>query len=35
MNTIYDWLDSQSIRYKKKQMIKEALTHSSYENEHR
>ena len=35
MNTIFDWLDSQSIRYNNKQMINEALTHSSYANEHR
>ncbi len=35
MDTIFDWLDSQSIRYNNKQMINEALTHSSYANEHR
>lgn len=35
MDTIFDWLDAQSIRYENKQMIMEALTHSSYANEHR
>jgi len=35
MDTIFDWLDAQSIHYENKQMIKEALTHSSYANEHR
>lgn len=35
MDTIFDWLDSQSIGYNNKQMITEALTHSSYANEHR
>ncbi|MCI9313246.1 MAG: ribonuclease III [Erysipelotrichaceae bacterium] len=35
MKTIFDWLDAQSIRYENKQMILEALTHSSYVNEHR
>ena len=35
MKTICDWLDAQSIRYENKQMILEALTHSSYVNEHR
>ena len=35
MSTIFEWLDSQNIRYNNKQMILEALTHSSYANEHR
>lgn len=35
METIFAWLDSQGIRYQNKQMINEALTHSSYANEHR
>lgn len=35
MKTIFDWLDAQAIHYENKQMIIEALTHSSYANEHR
>lgn len=35
MGTIFDWLDEQGIQYENKQRIKEALTHSSYANEHR
>lgn len=35
MDTIFDWLNAQNIRYENKQMIMEALTHSSYANEHR
>lgn len=35
MTTIFDWLDSMHIRYENKAMIMEALTHSSYVNEHK
>lgn len=35
MDTIFNWLDAQNIRYQNKQMINEALTHSSFANEHR
>lgn len=35
MKTIYDWLDEHHIAYKNKEMIQEALTHSSYVNEHK
>lgn len=35
MTTIFDWLDSMQIRYENKAMILEALTHSSYVNEHK
>lgn len=35
MMTIFDWLDYMKISYNNKAMIKEALTHSSYVNEHK
>lgn len=35
MSTIFDWLDNLKISYDNKTMIKEALTHSSYVNEHK
>lgn len=35
MTTIFDWLDSMHIAYENKTMIMEALTHSSYVNEHK
>lgn len=34
METIYEWLEEQGIRYENKQLYREALTHSSYANEH-
>lgn len=35
METIFDWLDTMHISYDNKALINEALTHSSYVNEHR
>ncbi|MEG0823308.1 MAG: ribonuclease III [Erysipelotrichaceae bacterium] len=34
-NTIYEWLDERNIKYKNKELIDQALVHSSYVNEHR
>ncbi len=35
MKTIFDWLDSKHIPYFNKDLIQEALVHSSYVNEHK
>ncbi|MEG0329785.1 MAG: ribonuclease III [Longicatena sp.] len=35
MDTIFDWLDSLEIKYKNKNLILQALVHSSYVNEHK
>lgn len=35
MDTIFTWLDEMKISYHNKTMIQEALTHSSYVNEHK
>ena len=35
LETIFEWLDMMQISYDNKTMINEALTHSSYVNEHR
>lgn len=35
MNDIFTWLDSKKIKFHKKDLIQEALTHSSYVNEHK
>ncbi|MEG1474886.1 MAG: ribonuclease III [Longicatena sp.] len=35
MDTIFDWLDSLEIKYKDKNLILQALVHSSYVNEHK
>lgn len=35
METIFDWLESKQIKYKDKELITEALIHSSYVNEHK
>ena len=35
MNTIFDWLESKKIPYTDKELIRQALVHSSYVNEHK
>ncbi|MEG1731603.1 MAG: ribonuclease III [Longicatena sp.] len=35
MDTIFDWLDSLEIKYKNKNLILQAMVHSSYVNEHK
>lgn len=35
MKTIFDWLDERGIAYNNKTLIREALTHTSYMNEHK
>lgn len=35
MRDIYEWLDRKHIRYYNKELLQEALTHSSYVNEHK
>ena len=35
MKDIFEWLDSRNIRYRDKELLQEALTHSSYVNEHK
>lgn len=35
MKDIFEWLDSRNIRYCNKELLQEALTHSSYVNEHK
>ena len=35
MNTIFDWLNSKHIPYTNQELIKQALVHSSYVNEHK